>query len=278
MFRGKHSGINKPTDSNRFFAFVSVCKYDIHYREVICMRSTNKPFSITESRNRIRAILDAENYNEEVENIPLEDNVGLKSGYYVNAMIISVDLRDSTGLIKRFQKRVVARILRAYISELTAIMNSPKSCRYLSIQGDGMFGVYNCRNKEEIIEAYLIAPAINSVIKLLNKEFERKGYSYEMKVGIGLDMTKILMIKGGFRGESINEILWIGEAINTATHIAKTMNKEISNPIGMTESIYAVLTKHDQSLYRLQYSLKLLRNIYIGSVVLTKYDDFTGSY
>jgi len=242
------------------------------------MRSTNKPFSITESRNRIRAILDAENYNEEVENIPLEDNVGLKSGYYVNAMIISVDLRDSTGLIKRFQKRVVARILRAYISELTAIMNSPKSCRYLSIQGDGMFGVYNCRNKEEIIEAYLIAPAINSVIKLLNKEFERKGYSYEMKVGIGLDMTKILMIKGGFRGESINEILWIGEAINTATHIAKTMNKEISNPIGMTESIYAVLTKHDQSLYRLQYSLKLLRNIYIGSVVLTKYDDFTGSY
>lgn len=242
------------------------------------MRSTNKPFSIIESKERIRAILDAENYNEEVENIPFEDNVGLKSGYYVNALIISVDLRDSTGLLKRFQKRVVARILRAYISELTAIMNSPKSCRYLSIQGDGMFGVYNCRGNEEKIEAYLIAPAINSVIKLLNKEYARKGYSYEMKVGIGLDMTKILMIKGGFRGESINEILWIGEAINTATHVAKTMNKEISYTIGLTKIVYDFLPILNKAGYSEKYSSKLSKTIYSSNDSNLAFDYLMRSY
>lgn len=238
------------------------------------MRATNIDFLIQNCKQRVETILNQNDDFEEVKKIPHEDNVGLKNGYSVDAYCLSVDLRSSTKILNRHKNPTVAKIMRTYISEVIAVMNSISQCKYLTIHGDGVIGVYDCETKKDIQSIEYIAYTINSVINLLNKEYAKKGYNESIKVGIGADWSKMLMIKAGYRRQKINEILWIGESINNSVHIADVMNVENNYTIGVSYKVYNNLSADQQTHYSQVYSIKFNKNIYVKSTVNAEIENY----
>lgn len=43
--------------------------------------------------------------------------------------------------------------------------------------------------------------------------------SFEERVGIGLAYGRALMIKAGYKGSTINEVVWMGDVVNEASKL-----------------------------------------------------------
>ena len=57
------------------------------------------------------------------------------------------------------------------------------------------------------------------MIKILNYKLKKKEYN-EIDVGIGIDYGRALMVQAGYSGSSINEVIWMGDVVNSACHLA----------------------------------------------------------
>lgn len=54
----------------------------------------------------------------------------------------------------------------------------------------------------------------------------RKNNIIEIKVGIGVAWGRALMVKAGYRGSGINEVVWMGNVVNEASKLAHYGNRE----------------------------------------------------
>ena len=70
---------------------------------------------------RIDSVLNSNGDYMDVAEIPSRDSLTYSNGYYLNCYALFVDIRESSQLPKRHLKKVLAKIYRSYISELTAI-------------------------------------------------------------------------------------------------------------------------------------------------------------
>jgi len=70
---------------------------------------------------------------DEADDIPKVEDFTFKNGKYVKCAAFFIDLRGSTDLIKTQGRKwkTLARIYRAYISEIVAIVNSFNTCKKL---------------------------------------------------------------------------------------------------------------------------------------------------
>src|SRR5690625_3957948 len=102
------------------------------------MRSSHKSFNLENSLKRIDSILYDSTSYEESDDIPDIDDLTFTNGKYVKCAAIFIDLRGSTELIKTQGKlsKSLARLYRAYISEMVSIVNSFKTCKEINIVGD----------------------------------------------------------------------------------------------------------------------------------------------
>ena len=46
------------------------------------------------------------------------------------------------------------------------------------------------------------------------------------------------MVKAGYSGSGINDVIWMGDVVNTACHLANKAGRGIRNIIVVTEQIY----------------------------------------
>ena len=89
---------------------------------------------------------------DETDSLPSRDRLTFTNGFYGYCSAIFVDVRDSSKLPETYQRRVLARIYRAFISEAVAILNSDPSVREVNIVGDCVWAVYNTPSKTDIDE------------------------------------------------------------------------------------------------------------------------------
>ena len=92
-----------------------------------------------------------------------------------------------------------------------------------------------------------MAAQLNSMIKILNYKLKKKKYDI-LSVGIGIDYGRALMVKAGYSGSGINDVIWMGDVVNTACHLANKAGRGIRNKIVVTEQIYNNLNDSHKKL------------------------------
>ena len=109
------------------------------------MRANNKSFDLSSSLVRIDSILNDSTTYEEANDIPRIDDLSFKNGKYVKCAAFFIDLRGSSDLIETQgrKSKTLARLYRAYISEIVAIVNSFETCREINIVGDCVSAIFS---------------------------------------------------------------------------------------------------------------------------------------
>jgi len=204
-------------------------------------------FNLEKSIERIDSIMDDSNTYDETDVIPKRDDLTYKNGKYVNSAAFFIDLRGSSNLIKTHRKKAksLARIYRAYISEIVAILNNFETCGEISIVGDCVSAVFagdaSRNNESPIIHALQAASMSNGMMDILNVKYKKKwGEDFkDIKAGIGTAYGRALVIKAGFSGSGIKDLIYMGDVVNKASKMCSLAYKYYSlYPICVTEKIY----------------------------------------
>ncbi|MCA1057570.1 adenylate/guanylate cyclase domain-containing protein [Rossellomorea aquimaris] len=212
------------------------------------MQTNFKTYKFDDSISRIDDILNSTSNFDDKDEIPKRDTLTYTNGYYVKCCALFVDLRGSSTLPQVHQKKVLAKIYRSYISEIVAILNGFLHCKEISIVGDCVSAIFSGKYKQNVNETLDAAGQINSLIQILNYKLEKKGYT-AIKAGIGLSWGRVLMIKAGYNGSGLNEVVYMGDAVNQASKVCSKAMKDVQKPIVITKNFYDNLKKEYQEMF-----------------------------
>lgn len=229
------------------------------------METSFSTYSLTHSLARMDEILAAGDASElsESEGIPNRDQLTYTNGFYTYCSALFVDMRGSAELAKKHRRPTLARLYRAYISEMTAVLRFGVRVRELNIHGDAVWAVYDTTTKSTIDDVFSVAAQANSLSQILSHKLVKAGFS-PIKVGIGLSYGRVLMIKAGYKGSGINDVVWMGDAVNEASHLSKYGNKGWGEHAIMVSTVFKNnLNEHNAGLLSWNFS----RDCYSGDVV-----------
>lgn len=196
--------------------------------------------------------------------IPSREALTYNNGYYVNVVSLFIDMVGSSNLTEKHDKPTLAKIYRCFISECIAIMNSEDLCKEINIVGDCVGGIFDMSNKEDINKVILVAAKLNGMIKILNHKLKEKGY-LEISAGIGIDVGQALMVKAGYSQSGINDIIWMGDVVNSACHLCNGAGRNGRKTVVLSEGIYDSLDVHIKSQFNSFYNGTV--KLYEGNIV-----------
>ena len=231
-------------------------------------KSTTYSYKVEDSAQRMDDILNADNdeYQDNENNIPTRDKLTYKNGYYVNVTALFIDMIDSSKLTDGHQRPTLAKMYRSFLSECVAIMNSWSMCKEININGDCVWGVFETPKKSDVDNVISVAAQLNSMVNILNSKLQKKKYD-TISVGIGIDDGRTLMVKAGYSGSGINDVIWMGNTINNACHLANKAGRNGRKTIIITQQIYDNINEHHQGLFDSFYDTEDLVTKYEGNVI-----------
>lgn len=207
-------------------------------------------YEVEKSASRIDEILDANNSNyADKTYIPSRSSLTYTNGYYVNVTALFIDIVGSSDMTDEHKRPTLAKMYRAFISECTAIMNASEHCKEININGDCVWGVFEKQCNSDIDSVFDISAQLNSLIKILNYKLKKKGYT-EISVGIGIDYGRALMVKAGYSGSGLNDVIWMGDVVNEACHIANKAGRDYRDPIVVSKSLYDSLNDENKEFFK----------------------------
>ncbi|WP_081079405.1 adenylate/guanylate cyclase domain-containing protein [Burkholderia cepacia] len=239
------------------------------------MQTNKRDYNLDESDSRLLEILDAPaGAYEEVDSIPDRSRLTFANGFYVNCTAIFIDIRDSSKLPALHNTPVLGKIYRAYISECIAVLNCFEECKEIFIAGDCVSGIFNTPYKADINTAFFAAAALNSLIQHLNWRLEQKGY-IPIRCGIGISYGRALMLKSGFNGSGLNDVVWMGNVVNEASNLCHQANKGGRRPVQIANGVYNNLTdEYKQFAYPVYANLLGETSQYEADTVVIKMRDW----
>ncbi|GAA4718133.1 adenylate/guanylate cyclase domain-containing protein [Nocardioides conyzicola] len=183
------------------------------------MKSSGTSFTYTASFKRIDEVLAAPDENfPQRDDLPSRDDLTFSNGYFVRVAALFVDIRNSSNLPGKYSEPALAKLYRAFISEVVAVLDGSPDCDEINIVGDGVWGVFDARLKEQVDRVVEAAGRVSSLLDGLNARLLYRGYE-ALRVGIGLDWGRALMIKTGFYGSGVNDIVYVGNVVNSAAKL-----------------------------------------------------------
>ena len=216
------------------------------------MEATNHiTYDIDKSVQRMDDILNAGSGNfSDSDSIPQRSSLTYTNGYYVNITALFIDIVGSSDMTDDHKRPTLAKIYRCFISECTALMNSQSICKEININGDCVWGVFETPYKSNIDTVFDIAAQLNSMIQILNYKLRKKSYN-EISIGIGMDYGRALMVKAGYSGSGLNDVIWMGDVVNSACHLANKAGRDGFEPLVVSSIIHSNLNEHNQRLLKL---------------------------
>lgn len=190
------------------------------------MESNNTiTYDVDKSVKRLDDILNAGNGNySDKDTVPVRSSLTYTNGYYVNVTSVFVDIVGSSDMTDQHQRPVLAKMYRGFVSECVAIMNSYMISREINIHGDCVWGIFETPLKSDIDTVIDLMAKISSLVKILNYKLSKKGYS-TISVGIAADYGRALMIQAGYSGSGINDVIWMGDVVNSASKLCGIANR-----------------------------------------------------
>ena len=179
--------------------------------------------------------------------VPKTEDVNLSNGAVkLNAVLLYADLYNSTALARTFQRSVAAKIVRAYLSSMTTIINRGGG-DVRSFDGDRVMGVFVGDSKNSA--AAKCALQMNHVVtKVLSPKAREKFPSlvekgFEVQHCVGVASSEVFIVRGGVRGS--NDLVFIGSGPNIAAKLSEIRNSPWHTY--MTHQVYKGL--NDSSKY-----------------------------
>ncbi|CDM79576.1 Adenylate and Guanylate cyclase catalytic domain protein (plasmid) [Mycobacterium marinum E11] len=236
------------------------------------MDGNYKLYSWVSSSSRIKDILDQPaGQFEETDDLPSRDTLTYTNGFYGRCSAVFIDIRNSSSLTQNYKRPTLAKIYRSFISEMVAVLNGHENVREVNIVGDCVWAVYNTPWKSDIDGVFARAFTANTLLKLLNEQFSKKSLD-PLKIGIGVDWGRVLMIKAGYSGSGINDVIYMGDVVNRAAHLAHKAGRNYEKPIWVGPNFQGNLNEHNSGLLTQKWDLELGGFVYTGDVVSTAMD------
>lgn len=228
-----------------------------------------KSYDYSSSSQRIADILDQPTGQfEETDALPDRDRLTYTNGFYGRCSAIFVDIRNSSDLPARYKRPTLAKLYRAFISEMVAVLNSDPFVREVNIVGDCVWATYNTPRKSDIDDVFTVACRANTLRKLLNKQLTERGYD-ALTFGIGVDWGRVLMIKAGYNGSAINDVVYMGDVVNRAAHLAHKAGRGwLAPPIWAGSGFVYNLTDDNKQWLTSRHDGDL-GTVYTGDVVMS---------
>lgn len=234
-----------------------------------------KLYDHEKSSERIAEILDQPTGQfVETDALPDRDRLTFTNGFYGRCSAIFVDIRDSSSLTQTYKRPTLAKLYRAFISEMVAVLNSDPYVREVNIVGDCVWATYNTPRKRDISDVYTVACRANTLLELLNKHLIERGYD-SLSIGIGVDWGRVLMVKAGYNGSGLNDVVYMGDVVNRAAHLAGNAGraKVPPDPIWVGADFFENLDPGDAKWLKPKYDYEL-GNVYTGYVVLSEMSEW----
>ncbi len=239
------------------------------------MRVTeNITYDQEKSFERLQEILDSTETFDEVTNIPNSDRLTYNNGYYINCYSIFVDIRDSSTLPEKYKKSTLAKIYRAYISEVVALFQSYEQCKEINIVGDSVWAVFEFTSKADVLSVFQSAFTSVSIVRTLNYKLCHKSID-PVRIGIGIDKGQALMVRAGFKGSGINDVIYMGGVVNRASKLCNKGNKNGINEIVVSQAVYDDLQGYNGTNdvpYQNMLTKNTNENFYHGTIFRTSMD------
>lgn len=228
------------------------------------MEACCSAYDYMKSIERIDEVLNGSDLSyKDKESVPSRDLLTFNNGFYVECSAIFVDIRGSKELSERHTRPVLAKIYKTYISELVAVLKSHSKVTELYIEGDCVWAICDTPLKADIDELFSVAAKASSLIDILNIKYKKKGYS-ELKIGIGISYGSSLMIKSGYKGSGINEVVWLGKLVGEAAMLCSYGSKAYGDSEMMVSNVfYNNLRDENKRLL----SKNFARDCYHGNVI-----------
>ncbi|MCB8043246.1 adenylate/guanylate cyclase domain-containing protein [Microbacterium oxydans] len=241
------------------------------------MDGNYKTYSFKGSAGRIEAILDQPAGTfEEVDGLPDRDRLTFENGYYGMCSAVFIDIRNSSGLTDNHKRPTLAKIYRAFISEMVAVLNSDPYVREVNIVGDCVWASYKTTHESHIDDVFQIAYTARTLLKLLNHYYGKQGIE-PLKIGIGVDYGRVLMIKAGYSGSGINDVVYMGDVVNRAAHLAHEAGRGWNSPpIFVGGEFQQYLSEHNRSLLTSRY-VAGLGTVHAGDVIHTEMNEWVNN-
>lgn len=208
------------------------------------MKGNYQPFRLEMSLERMDVIMGHSSAYEETAIIPKKYDLRFAEGVYVECASLVVELRGTSDMmaIQNKPSDMMAKVYRAYISEVFAICNSFESCKDINIRGDSVSAVFTGieNEKEFVMDALKAASMCNGIIKVLNVKLQNAwgNRSIGIEAGIGVASGRVLVMKAGHAGSGVEDFVYVGDVINKATEICELAYNEYDKPICVTEDVY----------------------------------------
>lgn len=157
--------------------------------------------------------------------IPNLDDIALgRSGRELEMAMLFVDIRESTAIVNGFRRVTAARMYKSFLWGVTRIARNNDG-ELLSFNGDGVLvgfsGELKCTHAA--MSALQLAWFCREVMQVKLKSYlegnrDLNGLDFDM--GIGVDVGKVLIVRGGMKGENNNDLVWVGNATNLAVKLS----------------------------------------------------------
>ncbi|KQV08441.1 adenylate/guanylate cyclase domain-containing protein [Leifsonia sp. Root112D2] len=221
---------------------------------------------------RIRDILNQSDLDyQERDSLPSRDDLTFSNGFYAYSSALFIDIRKSSELPSKHTRPVLARLYRAFVSEMVAVFSADAFVREVNIVGDCVWAVYNTPSKTDIDDVFARAYTANSMVNILNKELTKRGIT-NIEVGIGMSYGRALMVKAGYEGSGINDVVYMGDVVNQAAKLAAQGSKTyLDRPFMVDDVFYSNLNDHNKTLLTWNSS----RGCWHGTVIATGIDEWT---
>lgn len=163
-----------------------------------------------------------------------------KKGREMELAMVFIDIRESTKIVDGFRRETAAKMYKSFLYSIAKIARLNEG-ELRSFNGDGVLMAFSgelkrsnavkasmqmawyCKNiLKPKIESYF---SNNNQLKDINFDF-----------GIGVDVGKVLVVRGGIRGENNNDLVWVGNATNYAVKLS-SLSKD-GYHIYISEDVY----------------------------------------
>lgn len=232
-------------------------------------------YNYKEGLNRINDILKSNIDVEERNTIPDVDSSDYKFNNAIKGGVASmfIDIRGSSEYFKDNLPKKVAKVMRAFCSEVIEILRQNDCYKEIGIRGDCVYAIYSASNSDDLCTILEDAIYVNTFQEMFQNILSRYGFN-NFKIGIGLGYADNEMVaKVGRAGTGINNLIWIGDAVIDASNLSSLGNDGEFYPIVLDKSFYLEIMDYyaneEQTyadLFKAKYSSEVKRCLYHGNV------------
>jgi class 3 adenylate cyclase len=168
-----------------------------------------------------------------------------KKGREMELAMLFIDIRESTKIVDGFRRTTAAKMYKSFLYGVAKIAKFNNG-ELRSFNGDGVLVVFNGGSKRTNATkaAMQMSWFCLKVLKpKLDTYFSNNNQlsDLEFDFGIGIEVGKVLIVRGGIRGENNNDLVWVGNATNYAVKLSSLSNGVYHIYIG--EDVYKYMNE-----------------------------------